>query len=196
MSKTIGILYASREHHTLHIAEDISETLRERSLEAEVLDVRKPEKIDLGRYAALILAASVHAGKHEREMISFIKAHRARLLAIPSVFLSVSLSEAGVERAEPDTEEFGRFVANVEKIENAFISETGWPPERFRPVAGALPYSRYNWFIRFVMKRISRKSGGDTDTSRDYEYTNWVALEKFVTEFADTAVRAQPARAN
>lgn len=196
MSKAIGILYASRENHTLHIAEDISETLRERSLEADVLDVRKPEKIDLGRYAAVILAASVHVGKHEREMISFIKAHRAQLLAMPSVFLSVSLSEAGVERAETDTEEFRRFVADVKKIENAFISETGWPPERFTPVAGALPYSKYNWFIRFVMKRISKKSGGDTDTSRDYEYTNWVALEKFVTEFADTAVSAQPARTN
>jgi len=112
------------------------------------------------------------------------------------VFLSVSLSEAGVERSAPDTEEHRRFVADVSKVENAFISETGWPAERFKAVAGALPYSKYNWFVRFVMKRIAQKSGGDTDTSRDYEYTNWVAVDKFVAEFADNPVCAQSARAH
>ena len=148
------------------------------------------------RYCAVILAASVHMGKHDREMLSFIKAHRARLLDVPSMFLSVSLSEAGAERSTADTEKLRRFVADVGRIEDAFVSETGWPPERFKAVAGALPYSKYNWFIRFVMKRIAQKSGGDTDTSRDYEYTNWVALEKFVTEFADNPVCAQSAGAN
>src|SRR3954454_14620235 len=136
MSKLIGIFYASRESHTLHIAEDTSETLRERGLEVDVLDVRKPEKIDLGRYTAVILAASVHAGTHEREMISFIKAHLRQLLALPSVFLSVSLSEAGVERSAPDTEKHRRARADVEKIEDAFIAGTGWPAERFKAVAG------------------------------------------------------------
>lgn len=196
MNKVIGILYASRENHTLHIAEDISEILRERSLEADVLDVRKPDKIDLERYSAVILAASVHMGKHESEMLRFIKDHRSRLLEMPSVFLSVSLSEAGVERSRPDTEEHRRFTADVSKIEDAFISETGWPVERFKAVAGALPYSKYSWFVRLIMKRIAQKSGGDTDTSRDYDYTNWVALEKFVAEFADNEVCTQSALAN
>ncbi|MFL6414922.1 MAG: flavodoxin domain-containing protein [Bryobacteraceae bacterium] len=195
MNKVFGILYASRESQTRHIAEHISQTLRERSLEADVIDVREPEKIDLERYSAVILAASVHAGKHESEMLTFIKAHRSRLLEIPSVFLSVSLSEAGVERSGPETEEHRRFVADVRKLEDALISNTGWPPERFKAVAGALPYSKYNWFVRFVMKRIAQKSGGDTDTSHDYEYTDWVALEKFVTEFADNAVLCEPDRA-
>ncbi|MFL6446156.1 MAG: flavodoxin domain-containing protein [Bryobacteraceae bacterium] len=187
MSKVFGILYASRESHTRHIAEHVGELLRQRGLEADVTDVREPERIDLERYSAVILASSVHIGKHELEIISFIKAHRSRLLAVPSVFLSISLSEAGVERSAVDTDEHRRFLSDVEKIENAFISETGWPPERFRAVAGALPYSKYNWFVRFVMKRIAQKSGGDTDTSRDYDYTNWVALEKFVTEFAENS---------
>lgn len=190
MNKVFGILYASRESQTKHIAEHMGETLRERRLEAEVLDVRQPANIVLERYSAIILAASVHMAKHEREMLSFIKAHLSRLLEMPSVFLSVSLSEAGVERSAPNTEEHRRFVADVSKIEEVFISETGWPHDRFKAVAGALPYSKYSWFVRIVMKRIAQKSGGDTDTSHDYEYTNWVALEKFVTEFADKAVCA------
>ena len=62
--------------------------------------------------------------------------------------------------------------------------ETGWRPARVLPVAGALAYSRYNFLIRFVMKRIARKAGAPTDTSRDYEFTNWPALDTFIREGA------------
>ena len=34
------------------------------------------------------------------------------------------------------------------------------------------------------MKRIARKAGGATDTSRDYEYTDWAALDEFVDRFS------------
>jgi len=33
------------------------------------------------------------------------------------------------------------------------------------------------------MKRIAAKAGGDTDTSRDYEYTDWNALSRFTVQF-------------
>ena len=39
-------------------------------------------------------------------------------------------------------------------------------------VAGALLYTRYNIFKRWIMKRIVAKAGGDTDVSRDYDYTD------------------------
>ncbi len=52
-----------------------------------------------------------------------------------------------------------------------------------KPVAGALLYTKYNFLVRFVMRRIAKKGGPETDTSRDYEYTNWAALDKFVDEF-------------
>jgi len=36
------------------------------------------------------------------------------------------------------------------------------------------------------MKIIARKAGGHTDVSRNYEYTDWAALERFVEEWAVT----------
>jgi menaquinone-dependent protoporphyrinogen oxidase len=33
------------------------------------------------------------------------------------------------------------------------------------------------------MKRIARGATGDTDTSRDYEYTDWDAVETFARDF-------------
>jgi hypothetical protein len=34
------------------------------------------------------------------------------------------------------------------------------------------------------MKRIVRKAGGDIDTRRDYEYTDWNDLRMFAEQFA------------
>jgi menaquinone-dependent protoporphyrinogen oxidase len=46
-------------------------------------------------------------------------------------------------------------------------------------VAGALVYTKYDYFKRLVMKLIADRRGGDTDTSKDHEYTDWAALYRF-----------------
>ena len=74
---------------------------------------------------------------------------------------------------------------------DVFIQDTGWRPAHVLPVAGALAYSQYNFIIRFVMKRIARKAGAPTDTSRDYEFTDWSTLDRFIT---DVALAAAPSR--
>lgn len=68
------------------------------------------------------------------------------------------------------------------KVVEKFIENTGWRPQRIELIAGALPYSRYNFLVRFIMRRISAKEGGDTDTSHDYEYTDWNAIDRFARE--------------
>ncbi len=52
------------------------------------------------------------------------------------------------------------------------------------PVAGALRYSQYGLLKRVVMRRIAGKESGDTDTSRDYEYTNWDDVAMFARQFS------------
>jgi menaquinone-dependent protoporphyrinogen oxidase len=64
-----------------------------------------------------------------------------------------------------------------------FLGETGWRPPKIRAIAGALLYTKYNFILRFVMKHIAAAGGGDTDTSRNYDYTNWAELDRFVQEF-------------
>jgi menaquinone-dependent protoporphyrinogen oxidase len=55
-------------------------------------------------------------------------------------------------------------------------------------------YSHYNFLKRWVMKRIVKKAGGDTDSTRDYEYTDWNDLEQFTDRFADRLVPTISAR--
>ena len=180
--KTIGILYATREGQTKRIAEYIAGGLVARGFEAEVRNLADGLDIDLRQYSAVVLAASIHAGRHEAEMVKFVQHHVAELGSLRTAFVSVMLSQAGVERPSATADERARFAADVKGVLEAFFKKTGWRPNRVMPVAGALLYTKYNFFIRFVMKQIARKAGAETDTSRDYEYTDWTALDRFVDE--------------
>jgi menaquinone-dependent protoporphyrinogen oxidase len=186
MMKPIAVLYATREGHTKRVAERVAGDLRARGLDTECKNLREDASaIDLHDYSAAVLAASVHQGKHEREMVQFAKKHRTELEQLPTAFLSVTLSEAGAEMPDTTPEQRARFSADVQKVINQFFESTGWRPQRVKPVAGALLYSKYNALVRFIMKRIAREAGASTDTSRDCEYTDWVGLDSFVDEFAD-----------
>jgi len=48
-----------------------------------------------------------------------------------------------------------------------------------------LTYCKYNFFIKLMMKTIARKAGGPTDTSRDYEFTDWATVDRFVLDRVD-----------
>ena len=180
---TATVFYATREGHTRRIAEHIASELRATHVDVDVFDVHAlPSPIDWSRYASACVAASVHIGHHEREMIAFVKRNREDLARLGAVFLSVTLSEAGAEDPQAPTERREQAAADARRMIDVFIEETGWHPARALPVAGALAYSRYNFIIKFLMKRIARKAGAPTDASRDCEFTDWAALDRFVGE--------------
>jgi menaquinone-dependent protoporphyrinogen oxidase len=178
-----AVFYATREGHTRRIAEHIASGLRATQVEVDVFDVnRLSAPIDWSKYTNGCVAASVHAGHHEPEMIAFVTHHRESLTRLGAVFLSVTLSEAGAEDPTAPKPRREQAAADAQRMIDVFIAETGWRPDRALPVAGALAYSRYNFLVRFVMKRIARRAGAPTDTSRDYELTDWAALDRFVGE--------------
>lgn len=180
--KPILVLYATREGHTRRIAEHIAATIRARGYSADVIDAADLPPESMEAYEAAVIAASVHREKHEKEMVSFVKRFREELESMPTVFLSVSLSEAGAEDATATPERRALAAADVRKLIDAFLKETGWHPSKVHGVAGALSYTKYNCLIRFVMKRIAKAQGASTDTSRDHELTDWEALDHIVDE--------------
>jgi len=177
-----AILFATREGQTRRIAERIAGDLRQSGAAADVIDLGTAPRVILSDYALVCVAASVHVGKHERTAVAFVKRHRAELERLSAVFVSVSLSEAGVEDLARSQDERRKSSADVQRLIDDFAKETGWRPARVFPVAGALAYKRYNLLLRFVMKRIARKAGGPTDTSRDHELTDWASVDRFARE--------------
>jgi menaquinone-dependent protoporphyrinogen oxidase len=123
-------------------------------------------------------------------MFAFVKHHLPALEQIPTAFLSVSLSEAGAEDPGAPSARRAKAAADAQMMIDKFLTDTGWRPLKTRAVAGALLYSKYNFILRLLMKYIARKAGGDTDTSRDYQYTNWQTLDEFVDELTSSIVPA------
>lgn len=182
--KPVLILYATREGRTQRVADRLARTVRFHGLPANNLNAASlPEGFELNDYCAAIVCASVHGGKHEDEVLKFVKLYLPELHEIPTAFVSVSLSEAAAEDTGAPPERRAKAAADVHRMIEMFLTETGWRPTVIRAVAGALKFTKYNFLLRFVMKRIARKAGAGTDTSKDYEYTDWEGLDHFVTEF-------------
>lgn len=184
----IGVLYATRDGHTRVVAEHVAAALRARGLAAIVAGVAtKERRFVLHELGMVIVAASVHQGEHEKEMVDFVREHHEVLAKLPSAFLSVSLTEATVEDRFLDLTQREKALEEVQAALARFFEETGWHPDRVLPVAGAVTYTRYGVLKRFMMKRIVAKMGGPTDTTHDHVLTDWEALDRFVAALVDHA---------
>lgn len=184
--KPVALFYATREGQTKRVAEHVAARLRGRGARVELAEVSsvRPD-VAVGRFSAVVLAASVHLGKHEHEMIDFIKAHRAALEGVHTAFLSVSMSEASAELVAATPEQRSAGAAKVRAVLEAFEKETGFRPGVTKAVAGALRYSQYGFIVRLVMRSIARQTGTSTDTTHDVEYTDWDSLDAFADHLLD-----------
>jgi menaquinone-dependent protoporphyrinogen oxidase len=177
----ILLLYASVEGQTLLIAERMAHVLREKSHTVDMLPAdADPARLDPAAYDGVIIGASIHYGHHPAYLRKLIPRLGSALTSRPNAFFSVSLS-AGGPRPKP---------AAAQRYIDKFLRKTGWQPQLVASMAGAVRYSLYGPIKRRVMIVFVGLGGGETDTSRDYEYTDWNAVERFAGEFAQ---RLKPA---
>lgn len=184
-----AVIYATRQGQTRRIAEHIAAQLRLRYVDVDVRNVKDDPIVDWSRYGVVCVAASVHIGRHEPEMTTFVRQNRTHLERLDAAFLSVSLSEAGAENTTAPPERRRESAADVDRMIDKFIEDTGWKPEHTLAVAGALAYSRYNVVVRFLMKQVARQAGASTDTSRDHEFTDWHTVDRFVDDLVPSSGR-------
>jgi len=163
----ILIVYGSTHGQTAKVARFLAGELQGEALEASSAPDPAP-------YDGVIVAASVHIGDFQKSVRKWVAAHASSLEAKPTAFLAVCL---GVLQAGPEVRR------DLEGIVEKFLARTGWRPSETKLVAGAVLYTRYNWLVRWMMKRIAAKAGGSTDTSRDHEYTDWADLASFARRF-------------
>jgi len=135
-------------------------------------------------YRVAFVVASVHAGHHEKEMIAFARHYKDELEERHTPFLSLTLSQAGAELPHNTLVQRETARGDALRMITDFMKETGWRPAHIMPVAGALMYSKYNFLVKWVMKRIAHKAGFDGPADRDYEFTNWPAVDRFVEQYA------------
>jgi menaquinone-dependent protoporphyrinogen oxidase len=183
---TLLMAYATRGGQTLKIARRIAAVLVARGHTVRFCDLdRSGPELELRDVQGVLLGAPIYAGRYPRAAVRFVRAHRGLLAKVPTAFFSVSLGVASKVRD-------GR--AQAQPIVKQFLEQAQWRPNHVELIAGALLYTKYNFLKRLIMRRISASEGGDTDTSRDYEYTDWVAVERFAEVIASEFETAKAAR--
>lgn len=179
----ILVLFSSRHGHTRRIADFIANRVSARGWEPDVRDVDVALPGHLTGYAAAFLLSPLHLTRHAKRIVAFARNHHQSLDVLPSAFVSVSLTQAGVEMPTLDPQRRKKAEEDLSVVIGHFIEKTGWHPRMIHRAAGAMQYTRYGWFTRWVMKRIAQSQGGSTDTTRDHVYTDWDALDRFVATF-------------
>lgn len=182
------IVYGTTEGHTRKICEFLRDKAQELGHKVSIVDSTDAELHPKG-FEAAIIGASVHTNKYQSSIKHYVQKHAEHLNTLPSIFMSVSLTAA---HDEPESWE------ELNRITQEFLNETGWNPTFIEQVAGALRYTKYNFFKKFIMRMIAQKTGDSTDTSKDHEYTDWDQVERMITRLeraiANASNQKQPAK--
>lgn len=167
------IIYGTSEGQTRKIARFMEEVLQDADHKVVIADATdEPPKPD--NFDAILIGSSVHIHKYQSSVRDYVVENIDELNQKPSAFFSVSMAIAS------DLEEEHK---EVNKIAESFLQQTGWNTKKINQIAGALKYTKYDYFKRLIMKMIAKKEGGATDTSQDHEYTDWDAVQSFVLDF-------------
>ncbi|CAH0341041.1 flavodoxin domain-containing protein [Rhizobium sp. CECT 9324] len=172
--------YVSIEGQTRKIAEAIAAEIEKHGHRALLFNVGEMVEYGVDHPQAAILCAPVHAGRYPDPFVGFVRREADWLKSIPTAFVSVSLlirSELEEERQE------------AQDFAGSLFAETHWRPGMVHHAAGALRYSEYDFFKRWMMRRMAARERASTDVSQDHQFTDWTALATFTTEFLKAAVQ-------
>jgi menaquinone-dependent protoporphyrinogen oxidase len=170
----ILIVYATTEGQTRKIARHVFDRLAGAGHAVELTAAEAAGGRDPAGFDAVVVAGSVHAGRYQKELVDWVRAAAQGLAAVPTLFLSVSLTAAG-----RDAQEWEGLRGCVAR----FSAETGWTPARVEHVAGAFRFSEYDFFKSWAMRWIAAQRDETVRGGEDREYTDWAALDAVLEDW-------------
>lgn len=175
MMNRIAVAYSSRYGQTKKIALYLEEKLQEYGLSTVLIDTdhepwpQLPSMLD-----GVLFGTPVYAGRFRKSLLRWARANRRALASLPTGLFTVSLNAADRRPAARDTDA---------ALIRALVDQVGIVPTYSASLAGSLDYRKYSWLVRRLMRWIAGRAGGDTDTSRDHEYTSWTMVDEFLQDF-------------
>ncbi|MGL5948757.1 MAG: menaquinone-dependent protoporphyrinogen IX dehydrogenase [Aeromonas sp.] len=166
------VLYSSHEGQTKKILAAMQAEFS--GYELELRDLHELPRCNLTKYRKVLIGASIRYGNFHSSLFSFIHAHQEQLAAADAAFFCVNLTARKPEKSTPATNAYMK----------KFLRQSPWQPKTLAVFAGALLYSRYNWWQTRLIQLIMKITGGSTDTSQDLELTDWSRVAVFAREFA------------
>lgn len=166
------ILYSSRDGQTREIAARIAQTLAPQQL-CDVIDLLEVQKVEWSQYDRVLIGASIRYGHFHPVLLKFVTQYKLELQQRVTGFFSVNLTARKADKCTPATNAYT----------HKFLEQSPWQPDCCAVFAGALRYPRYRWFDRVMIQLIMRMTGGETDTSKEVEYTDWNKVAVFAQDF-------------
>ena len=173
--KKVLCLYSTVDGQTIKIFKHIEKELD--GFQCELVDLHEVAQVDFQQYERVIIGASIRYGHLNKKLYQFIEAHLEQLNTNKVAFFCVNLT-ARKEAQKKDTPEGSVYV-------RTFLKKSPWKPRLIGVFAGALRYPKYNLLDRLCIQFIMKITGGETDATKEVEYTNW----KKVSLFAQSVLR-------
>ncbi len=174
------ILFSSRDGQTREIASYAGKCISEQQ-ECDVMDILHVGTVDWAQYDRVLIGASIRYGRFHSAVANFVKQNLEALQQRPSGFFCVNLTARKPEKRTPQTNAYMR----------KFLLTSPWQPDCCAVFAGALRYPRYGWLDRVMIQLIMKMTGGETDKTKEVEYTDWQQVASFAREFACFSVKSK-----
>lgn len=174
------VVFESQRGQSEKIAHYVAELARRAGFESRALHVSDAFRVDLATFAAAVVIAPVHYGRHAPKIRRFLRHHGETLAKLPVAFVSVSNSAVS---GDPCVRR------EAVQLAHRFTNDVALRPTVVVTAGGALAYPRYNPILRWVMRRTAARVGGPTDTSRIHELTIWSEIDAVLVPFFDALPR-------
>ena len=162
------IIFSTTDGHTKKICEHIFNILND-SHKIKIVNLSNAYLEDLSSYDIIIVGASIRYGKHKKELYEFIRKNRRTLEKTETCFFSVNAVARKSEKNSPSTNPYMK----------KFLKQSGWIPNHTEVFAGEIDYKKYKFFDKNIIRFIMWLTGGPTDTSKKYDFTNWENVKLF-----------------
>lgn len=163
------IIYSSVDGHTLKICSRIKQQIEKQNDLVTLLSVNEANSVEVTAFDKIVIGASIHYGKHSKEIYHFIKQHAQVLATLPNAFFSVNLVARKPEKSSPDSNPY------VKK----FLKQITWKPQHLSIFAGKIDYQKYSFWDRQIIRLIMWMTKGPTDPKANIDFTNWTEVENF-----------------
>ncbi len=118
----------------------------------------------------VIIGSPIYMGRFPRRFSRWINQNRSCLKGIRTSLFTFSLNAADQHHKAKSMNDLllRRYSKNL-AVKSKFVAS----------FAGSLAFKEYGFFTKLIMKYISRSNGGPTDSTKNFELTNWKEIEKF-----------------
>ena len=168
------IIFSTVDNHTKKISDYISRFLDSKD-SIDVVNLEIINKYNLENYNRIIIGASIRYGKFRKNLYEFISKNKIHLDKKVSCFFGVNLVARKKEKNTPETNPY------IIK----FLKKTKSKPNLVGVFAGSLEYSKYKISDKIIIKFIMWITDGPTDTSRNYEFTDWNDVKNFSKKISE-----------